>query len=632
MTTTYAVLSEGLEKSFGEVHALRGLDLAVPEGTVCGLLGPNGAGKTTAVRILATLTAPTGGRALVAGHDVTREPAAVRRAIGVTGQYASVDGDLTGRENLRLFARLHRTARLREPGPGRRAAGALRARRGRRPGGLHLVGRHAPAPGPGRRSDHPPPRCSSSTSPPPASTRRPASRSGPRCGRSPTEGTTVLLTTQYLEEADRLADEIVVVDRGRVVATGTPAQLKARIGARAEVVVAARDALAGAAAVLDQLTGGRPVARRGAADRRRGRSSTRAHPAPDHPRTRHRGRAGSRTRACARPPSTRCSSASRGPAPTRCRPDPTRPRRSPNRPRPSRRPGVRRMSTLLSDGGAVLTRQLQKARHAPALLILTQTMPITMLLFFGYVFGSALAMPGAEYREFLVPGAARRHRRERPDDRHVHGGAGRPPRGDGPVPDPADEPDRRAARADGGRPAHHGRVSMVPLMLVGLAMGWRIEERPARRAGGPRACCCCSASPPRGSGTYLGLLSRSEEAAGQLGSATFVLPMLSSAYLPTDGLPGWLRTVAEWNPISAVATALSASCAGTPGRRPDGRGLARRASRRRVRCSGRGSSSRCSCRSRYARTRPGPSDLRPARGTGRNRLSRGRPRGHGTLG
>src|SRR6476469_9036633 len=99
MTSTYAVLSEGLEKRFGDVHALRGLDLAVPEGTVCGLLGPNGAGKTTAVRVLTTLRSPDAGRALVAGHDVVREAAAVRRLIGVTGQYASLDGDLTGREN-----------------------------------------------------------------------------------------------------------------------------------------------------------------------------------------------------------------------------------------------------------------------------------------------------------------------------------------------------------------------------------------------------------------------------------------------------------------------------------------------------------------------------------------------------
>lgn len=112
MTTTYTVLSEGLEKSFktkGEVvHAVRGLDLAVAEGTVCGVLGPNGAGKTTAVRLLTTLLRPDAGSARVAGHDLVREAAAVRGAIGVTGQYASVDGDLTGRENLRLFARLHR--------------------------------------------------------------------------------------------------------------------------------------------------------------------------------------------------------------------------------------------------------------------------------------------------------------------------------------------------------------------------------------------------------------------------------------------------------------------------------------------------------------------------------------------
>lgn len=108
MTTTYAVLSEGLEKRFGPVRALRGLDLAVAQGTVCGLLGPNGAGKTTAVRLLTTLLRPDAGAARVAGHDLVREAAAVRRRIGVTGQDTSIDGDLTGRENLRLFARLHR--------------------------------------------------------------------------------------------------------------------------------------------------------------------------------------------------------------------------------------------------------------------------------------------------------------------------------------------------------------------------------------------------------------------------------------------------------------------------------------------------------------------------------------------
>ncbi|KOU52975.1 ABC transporter [Streptomyces sp. WM4235] len=263
MTTTYAVLSEGLEKSYGEVRALRGLDLAVPEGTICGLLGPNGAGKTTAVRILTTLTAPTAGRALVAGHDVTRAPGAVRRSIGVTGQYASVDGDLTGRENLRLFARLaglrgaagraradellerfelteaaDRTASTWSGGMRRRldlAAGLLA-----RPRVLFL--------------DEP------TTGLDPAARDRIWTAVQELAGRSGGGGgTTVLLTTQYLEEADRLADDIVVVDGGRAVATGTPAELKSRIGSHAEVTVTHPDALTGAAAVLDRLTGGRPV-------------------------------------------------------------------------------------------------------------------------------------------------------------------------------------------------------------------------------------------------------------------------------------------------------------------------------------------------------------------------------------
>ncbi|MFE1556172.1 ATP-binding cassette domain-containing protein [Streptomyces sp. NPDC058734] len=258
MTTTYAVLSEGLEKHYGKVHALRGLDLAVPEGTVCGLLGPNGAGKTTAVRILTTLTAPTAGRALVAGHEVTADPAAVRRAIGATGQYVSVDGDLTGRENLRLFARL---AGLRGRA-GRERADGLLERFGLGEAADRVAGTWSG--GMKRRLDL---AAGLVTRP------RVLFLDEPTTGLDPAareqiwtavrdladEGTTVLLTTQYLEEADRLADDITVVDRGRAVATGTPAGLKARIGARAEVTVAGTAALAGAAAVLDRLTGGRPA-------------------------------------------------------------------------------------------------------------------------------------------------------------------------------------------------------------------------------------------------------------------------------------------------------------------------------------------------------------------------------------
>jgi ABC-2 type transport system ATP-binding protein len=254
METTYAVLSEGLEKRFGEVRALRGVDLCVPEGTVCALLGPNGAGKSTAVRILTTLVAPDGGSARVAGHDVAKDPAGVRRAIGVTGQDASVDGDLSGRENLRLFARLQRL----RGAAGRARADALLdgfglAEAADRPVRTYSGGMR-------RRLDL---AASLLTRPTvlfldePTTGLDPASRQRiwDTVRRLTHEGTTVLLTTQYLEEADRLADDVVLIDGGRVSARGTPAELKARIGWYAEAVVAEDAALPAAALVLGRLAG-----------------------------------------------------------------------------------------------------------------------------------------------------------------------------------------------------------------------------------------------------------------------------------------------------------------------------------------------------------------------------------------
>ncbi|MFI9472005.1 ATP-binding cassette domain-containing protein [Streptomyces sp. NPDC052492] len=255
MTTTYAVLSEGLEKRFGAVRALHGLDLAVAEGTVCGLLGPNGAGKTTAVRLLTTLLRPDAGSARVAGHDLVREAAAVRRRIGVTGQDTSIDGDLTGRENLRLFARLHRA----------RGAAARADELLARFGLAEAADRPASTWSGGMRR-----RLDLAVS----LVRRPEVLflDEPTTGLDPSgrtlvrevvreltgEGTTVLLTTQYLEEADQLADDIALVDRGRVAHTGSPAELKALVGTHAEVVVADGHALEAAAGVLDRLTGSRP--------------------------------------------------------------------------------------------------------------------------------------------------------------------------------------------------------------------------------------------------------------------------------------------------------------------------------------------------------------------------------------
>ena len=187
---------------------------SVPAGTILGVLGPNGAGKTTTVRMLTTLTRPDAGRARVAGFDVVRRGDPVRRHIGVTGQNATLDELLTGRQNLVMMGELGGASAGRGSGPGRRAARAVRPRRRRRPGGQGLLGRHAAPARPGRQPGRPAHRCCSSTSPRPVST--------PPAGRGMWEiirdlvadGVTVLLTTQYLDEADTLADRIIVIDHG----------------------------------------------------------------------------------------------------------------------------------------------------------------------------------------------------------------------------------------------------------------------------------------------------------------------------------------------------------------------------------------------------------------------------------
>jgi ABC-2 type transport system ATP-binding protein len=253
------IVTEGLHKRYGENEALAGLDLAVPAGTVHGLLGPNGAGKTTAVRILATLIRCDGGRAEVAGFDVATQADRVRYHIGLVGQHAAVDEVLSGRQNLALFGRLYH---LGGPAADRRADELLDrfglADTGRKPVKQYSGGMR-------RRLDL---AASLILSPPVLFLDEPTTGLDPR-GRAEVwdtirslvaSGTTVLLTTQYLDEADQLADAISVVDAGRVIATGRPDELKSRLGAdRIDVVVHHRDDLPTAVELVRAVADGEPA-------------------------------------------------------------------------------------------------------------------------------------------------------------------------------------------------------------------------------------------------------------------------------------------------------------------------------------------------------------------------------------
>jgi ABC-2 type transport system ATP-binding protein len=253
------VVAEGLHKSFGSTHALRGLDLNVPKGTVCGVLGPNGAGKTTAVRILATLSEPDAGHARVAGYDVVREAGEVRERIGLAGQYAAVDEKLTGRGNLRMFGRLSHLPRRRA----HQRADELLDRFGLMDAADRPVAGYSG--GMRRRLDL---ITSLILRPKVLFLDEPTTGLDPRSRGEiwdsirelVADGTTVLLTTQYLEEADLLADRITVIDHGRVIARGSADELKTSIGGdRLTVTLAAGQAAAPALAVLAQIGVGEPA-------------------------------------------------------------------------------------------------------------------------------------------------------------------------------------------------------------------------------------------------------------------------------------------------------------------------------------------------------------------------------------
>jgi ABC-2 type transport system ATP-binding protein len=254
-----AIIAEGLVKWYGDVHAVESLDLTVAEGTVLGLLGPNGAGKTTTLRMLTTLLKPDAGRCTVGGIDVIANPQAVRRIIGVSGQHAAVDEHLTGYENLEMIGRLYhvrkRTAKQRaielldrfdlSDAAGRAVktySGGMRRR-------LDLAGALV-------------------ISPPIIFLDEPTTGLDPRgrlgmwdvINERVRAGATLLLTTQYLEEADQLADQIVVIDHGKAIARGTASELKLQVGGeRLKVIVGDRSELEPVRQIMAELGGGEPA-------------------------------------------------------------------------------------------------------------------------------------------------------------------------------------------------------------------------------------------------------------------------------------------------------------------------------------------------------------------------------------
>ena len=588
-----AVHVEGVVKRFGTTTALAGVDLDVAEATVFGLLGPNGAGKTTLVRVLATLLAPDAGRAEIFGRDVVRDAAGVRELMGLTGQFAAVDEMLTGRENLQMFGRLFDLSAA----EARRRANELLERfdladAADRPARTYSGGMR-------RRLDL---ASSLLTRPRVLFLDEPTTGLDPRSRMEiwsvvrelVREGTTLLLTTQYLEEADQLAEQIAVIDHGRVIAQGTGSELKDRVGGQileVELVRAAerdtaRAALAGIGCGepepgerVAQLT--LPAPRDGlemiedaaSALRRAGIAVsdlglrrptlddvflqlTGAPPSENGAGARDGNGAGGATPARASTPAAPVSL-----APAVVRPAARHPSRW-------RRLSPRELRADITDAQVVSVRNLRHFVRQPDLLIFSTIQPIMFVLLFTYVFGGAISHslpPGVSYIDYLLPGILVQSVTFRAsmtaiglsDDLKL-----------GVIDRFRSMPMARSAVLIGRTSADLVRnvLIIVLMIVVGYIIGFRFQ------AGVLQAIGCIALVSGFGLAlswifAFLGLTVRSAEAAQSAGFVVlFPLVFASSVFVPVSSMPSWLQAFAKVSPVTLTANAARslALVPGTP--------------------------------------------------------------------